>query len=118
MTSRLANNPRFHSAISAFQSEARARANELRTAYEHHRFADVASEAQWLKGAAGSLGYDVVTDPAAALERAATAGEATNVREHLSDVLDLIDAMASPNIRSGQDTDGLEDEGTSRVSEA
>ena len=50
---------------------------------------ELASLAHWLKGSAGSVGFDSFTDPAAVLERFALDGDGEGAREQLLLVLDM-----------------------------
>jgi PAS domain S-box-containing protein len=69
LVSRLADRPRLHSAIRKFT----ARLNEQLDAMEHacaiRDMEELAALAHWLKGAAGTVGYDAFTEPSAELEQ-------------------------------------------------
>jgi HPt (histidine-containing phosphotransfer) domain-containing protein len=58
----------------------------------------VASFAHWLKGSAGSMGYDAFTEPALALEQAAKAGEL----ERAAEALKAVQALAARVVPPGE----------------
>ncbi|MCK5516113.1 MAG: Hpt domain-containing protein [Desulfobulbaceae bacterium] len=60
---------------------------------------EIAALAHWLKGAGGTVGFDVFTEPAAQLEVAAKAGEKAEVLHALTDLHSLADRIVSPEIQ-------------------
>jgi CheY-like chemotaxis protein len=62
------HNPRFHDIVSKFAAKLDLRLQDLDLALEQGDFAALASFAHWLKGSAGSVGFDAFTQSAAELE--------------------------------------------------
>ena len=94
--SRLAENPRFHRAISSFADTANARAEALRKAYVGKNFEEIMHHAQWIKGAAGSVGFDDFNDVAANLEQAADARNIEGIERLTPELLSLIANIELP----------------------
>jgi PAS domain S-box-containing protein len=68
LVSRLANRPRLHSSIRKFTSRLASQLDAMDTAWQAGELVELAALAHWLKGAAGTVGYDAFTEPAAELE--------------------------------------------------
>lgn len=68
LVSRLANRPRLHSSIRKFTGRLAEQLDAMDAAWHTGELEQLAALAHWLKGAAGTVGYDVFTDPAAELE--------------------------------------------------
>ena len=68
LVSRLANRPRLHSSIRKFTSRLASQLDAMDTAWQAGDLAELAALAHWLKGAAGTVGYDAFTEPSAELE--------------------------------------------------
>ncbi|MEM7468854.1 MAG: ATP-binding protein [Pseudomonadota bacterium] len=96
VVSRLADNPRFHRAISAFAAEAADRAELIKQAYENDDLASLKDHAQWLKGAAGSVGFDDFNDVAANLELAAESNNIESLQRLAPELVELISNIESP----------------------
>jgi signal transduction histidine kinase/ActR/RegA family two-component response regulator/HPt (histidine-containing phosphotransfer) domain-containing protein len=75
VVSRLAGEPRFASLVARFAERLPARIAELRAAVDAGNGPEVADIAHWLKGSAGSVGFDAFTAPARDAENAARAGD-------------------------------------------
>ena len=75
IVSRLAGNPRFHSAINKFVVRLQAQYQQMQTAWGGADLEQLAVLVHWLKGAAGTVGYDAFTEPAKELEQMAKAGQ-------------------------------------------
>jgi HPt (histidine-containing phosphotransfer) domain-containing protein len=91
VVSRLTGNPRFASVVSSFAQRLPERLAALRAAHVRGDAEVCADIAHWLKGSAGSVGYDAFTEPARKAEQAARAGELAAVGEQL----DLIEALGA-----------------------
>ena len=72
--SRLAGNKRLRPAVRKFAARLNEQLLAFERAYSARDFAELASLAHWLKGAAGTVGYDEFTEPATRLEQAAKEG--------------------------------------------
>ncbi|MDH5535637.1 MAG: ATP-binding protein, partial [Betaproteobacteria bacterium] len=71
LISRLANKPRLIPAIQKFTGRLNDQLNAMQRAWDERNFTELAALAHWLKGAAGTVGYDAFTVPAAELEKMA-----------------------------------------------
>ncbi len=94
--SRLAGNKRLRPAVRKFA----ARLDEQLLAFERacsaSDFAELASLAHWLKGAAGTVGYDEFTDPATRLEQAAKEGAAADLHAVMAELRALAARLEVP----------------------
>ncbi|TVO53273.1 hybrid sensor histidine kinase/response regulator [Denitromonas halophila] len=72
--SRLEANPRLHSVIGKFIQRMHEQLPRIEAAHRAADFTELAGLAHWLKGAAGTVGFDDFTEPATELEAAAKAG--------------------------------------------
>ncbi|MFS0757538.1 response regulator [Noviherbaspirillum sp. 1P10PC] len=68
LLSRLANRPRLHNSIRKFTSRLAEQLDAMDAAWQARDLAALAALVHWLKGAAGTVGYDAFTDPSAELE--------------------------------------------------
>jgi PAS domain S-box-containing protein len=95
--SRLAANPRLRPAVRKFA----ARLHEQVLAFEHALFTEnleeLAQLAHWLKGAAGTVGYDDFTDPATRLEQAIRDRAMAEVESLIAQVRSLADRLEIPH---------------------
>ncbi len=74
LRSRLAGNPRMHGTIRRFGERLDERLADLRESARRRELPALAQHAHWLKGAAGTVGFDAFTEPAGQLEALALAG--------------------------------------------
>jgi HPt (histidine-containing phosphotransfer) domain-containing protein len=70
----------------------------------------VQSEAHWLKGAGGTVGFAAFTEPARALEQAAKGGSANQASEILQAICEIQSRIASPAIHNATNSDSCGDE--------
>ena len=68
-----ANNPRFRPIVEKFVRRLGDQLDAMSKAWEARNFEELAGLGHWLKGAGGTVGFDVFTAPAAALEQLAKA---------------------------------------------
>jgi PAS domain S-box-containing protein len=94
--SRLAANTRLRSAVRKFAGRLREQMVEFEQACETQDFQQLAQLAHWLKGAAGTVGYDDFTKPAAKLEQLAKAGDAAEIVNAMAEVRSLAARIESP----------------------
>ena len=80
------DDPEFQEIVNGFVIRLHERVQEMRSAFENGDMAELAELAHWLKGAGGSLGFDVFTSPAAALQASAENGERPISAEHLQSI--------------------------------
>ncbi len=71
--------PQFAQLAERFVARLGGKLDEMTDAWTENRFKDLAELAHWLKGAGGTVGYDVFTKPARRLESAAKAGDGQGV---------------------------------------
>ena len=82
ITSTLAGtNPRFENLIVRFVDRLKDQLESMEVAVTQQDFAAVAALAHWLKGAGGTVGFDVFTEPARELEDAAKRGDHQQVAQ-------------------------------------
>jgi len=96
VVSRLAGQARLTPIIRKFVERLRERLTEVDVARTNGNGQQVADFAHWLKGSAGSMGYDAFTEPAARLERAAKAGEMGEAGRLLGEVHALAERIVPP----------------------
>ena len=74
IVSRWASNPKFHPIITNFTQRLEEQLGAMEKAWQEKDYKELESLAHWLKGAGGTVGFDVFTEPALALEQYAKAG--------------------------------------------
>ncbi len=75
IVSRLASNPKLRPTIEKFVSRLGQKLEAMQVALEAGDAGELADLGHWLKGAGGTVGFDVFTEPAETLERLAREGE-------------------------------------------
>ena len=98
VSSRLESNPRFHPTIHRFITKLQEQVAIMNTMLQQQNMAELALLAHWLKGSAGTVGYDDFTEPAKQLEADAKAGHIKNVTRTLQYIQDRVDAIVPPQI--------------------
>jgi signal transduction histidine kinase/CheY-like chemotaxis protein/HPt (histidine-containing phosphotransfer) domain-containing protein len=96
VVSRLAGNPRLAAIVAGFVIRLPGRIAEMRAAFDAHNGDAVADLAHWLKGSAGSVGFDVFTAPARRLETAARAGEIAQAGAAIAEIEALAARVVPP----------------------
>jgi CheY-like chemotaxis protein/HPt (histidine-containing phosphotransfer) domain-containing protein len=99
IVSRLAGKPRLQPILRKFVESLHQRVAEMREVEERADYKQVASFAHWLKGSAGSMGYDAFSKPAKDLEVAAMAADEAMVKQLLDEVRRMADAVVAPEIQ-------------------
>jgi len=97
VVSHLAQNVRLAPVVRRFADRLAEQLAALGEAASSHDFAEVAALAHWLKGAAGTVGYDDFTEPAERLEQHAKAEEETQILSSLSEIQDLSKRLVMPD---------------------
>ena len=97
IVSRLARDKRFVPTVRRFAVRLEEQLAALDQAASNHDFAEIAALAHWLKGAAGTVGYDAFTEPATQLEQHAKAEAETQIRPLLSVIRELSKRLAMPD---------------------
>ena len=95
--SRLEGKPRLHTVIEKFVKRMQDQQPQFEAAHASGDFATLSDMAHWLKGAAGTVGFDQFTEPARELENAAKAGDSKACARSLRVIGDLIARMQAPD---------------------
>jgi CheY-like chemotaxis protein len=96
--SRLANrSARIRATVAKFAGRLNEQLDEMDSAWQARDFAKLAALAHWLKGSAGTVGYDDFTTPAKNLEELAKAGSEDGVDEALAALRGLSRRLAVPD---------------------
>ncbi len=80
------SNPKFARIISNFVDRLHNQVQAMDTAYSEHDCDAMAKLAHWLKGAGGTVGFDVFFEPASELEAAAKAGNLPLMKQQLEQI--------------------------------
>ncbi len=94
--SRLGSNPKFRKVILQFTEKLKRELARAQTAWEREDLKELALIAHWLKGAAGTVGFDPFTEPAAKLEHLAKTDQREQAGEMLRHVKRLSEAIVPP----------------------
>ena len=86
LVSRLAGHPRMQVLIDRFVSQLLEADGVMHKAWEAGDFEVLAKRSRWLKGSAGTLGFDEFTEPAEELESCVEAGEKNRIPELLGQI--------------------------------
>ena len=89
LLSRLADKPRLHSAIRKFAARLEEQLDAMEQAWRTRDLTELASLAHWLKGAAGTVGYDAFTKPAMELEQWVKAGTEEKIEDAIQSLRGL-----------------------------
>ncbi|MEZ5627418.1 MAG: ATP-binding protein [Rhodocyclaceae bacterium] len=100
--SRLESNPRLHPVIDKFVHRMQAQLPAIVAAHQAHDLAELATLAHWLKGAAGTVGFDVFNEPAAELEAAARTADDDACARAVRTIADLTARMQTPTGNTAQ----------------
>ena len=92
---RVAHSDAMEEVLHLFHEELLGRVDELSTAIAEGDFTTVARTAHWLKGSAGSMGYDRFTAPAATLEKTAHEANASQCELLIDEITQLVDEIQS-----------------------
>jgi PAS domain S-box-containing protein len=94
--SRLAGHPKLGAVARTFGLKLPGEVIKMQAALKSQSFVDLSELAHWLKGAAGSVGYDVFTEPAQRLEKAAKTMDSQLASEMLLVVGSLATRLVLP----------------------
>jgi PAS domain S-box-containing protein len=97
ITSRLAGDKRLVPIVHKFLRKLHERLAEVRELQARNDYREIANFAHWLRGSAGSMGYDAFTTPAAELEAAAKDAQDEQVALLLSDVREMARRVVAPD---------------------
>ncbi|MFO7543374.1 MAG: ATP-binding protein [Thiobacillus sp.] len=96
VVSRLGNNLRLRPAVEKFIDRLGGQLDAMESAWKAQDFKTLAELAHWLKGAGGTLGFDVFTEPAKQLEQLAKAGTEDGLNEVIGELRDLTSRIVRP----------------------
>jgi HPt (histidine-containing phosphotransfer) domain-containing protein len=101
----------FHEIVVDFVDRLDSRLDGIERALASADFEQVRSEAHWLKGAGGTVGFAAFTDPAAALEKAAKTGDSDGAAELLETIQQIHSRIVVPGLSGARSpvTDGAQD---------
>jgi len=88
------SNPRFAKVISRFVSRLSEQLQAMDAAYSNRDVEALAKLAHWLKGAGGTVGFDVFNEPATELESAAKGSDLTAIEKKLQEIHRLATRIA------------------------
>jgi PAS domain S-box-containing protein len=94
--SRLAGETRLGNTLRKFVARLQDRIVEAQAAVQARDAAAIAGFAHWLRGSAGSLGYDAFARPALELERAAKSGDTVQAARLFAEVRSLAGRVVAP----------------------
>jgi PAS domain S-box-containing protein len=94
--SRLAGETRLGNTLRKFVARLQDRMVEAQAAVQARDAAAIAGFAHWLKGSAGSLGYDAFARPALELEQAAKSGDTAQAARLFAQVRSLAERVVAP----------------------
>jgi CheY-like chemotaxis protein len=100
VTSRLAGHPKLGAVARTFGLKLPGEVIKMEAALKSEAFHELSELAHWLKGAAGSVGYDLFTEPAQRLERAAKANDGALAAEMFTVVACLASRVELPIIQT------------------
>jgi PAS domain S-box-containing protein len=108
VVSRLMFNSKFHGPILKFINKLDEQVIKMEQALKNRDLEQLAGLAQWLKGAAGTVGYDDFTEPSAKLERFAKSRQVEQAGQMLEKVKSLSVAILPPIMKNDHEaTQGL-----------
>ena len=102
LISRLANRPRLHSSIRKFTSRLASQLDAMDAAWQAGDLVELAALAHWLKGAAGTVGYDAFTEPSAELEERIARADSAAISASLQELRGLQSRIVEPEAPADQ----------------
>ncbi len=112
IVSRLAaGNPRFRPLIERFTQRLEEQLEAMEQAWLGKDFDELKALAHWLKGAGGTVGFDVFTKPAQRLEQCAINGEQEKAGEFIAELRRLSGRITTEDVADGVVDDSAGDEG-------
>jgi HPt (histidine-containing phosphotransfer) domain-containing protein len=96
VVSRLAGNARLRPAVAKFVDRLPGQLDAMENAWKTQDFKALTELAHWLKGAGGTVGFDVFTEPAKQLEVLAKAETEGGLNEVIGELRDLTSRIVRP----------------------
>lgn len=97
LVSRLAKHQRLHKTIGKFAATLQSKIAAMDEAVQNEDYPEVAGLAHWLKGSAGTVGYDSFTQPATELEEHAMQQNLKKTQESFNIVKDMSLLVVTPD---------------------
>jgi len=107
VVSRLANNQKFHRVISHFVERLYEKMMEMEKLLEANDYQEIALLAHWLKGAGGSVGFDLLSELAIELEDAAKISNRDEVATIVRRLRGIVDRVVNPADNSDETSDSI-----------
>jgi len=104
VVSRLADHPQLKKTVLKFVQKLDQEMIVMQEAVVNERYEDLAALAHWLKGAAGTVGYDDFTKPAADFERSVKLGDQEMVKRQFA----ILQNMAGNIVKPQENQAGME----------
>jgi signal transduction histidine kinase/CheY-like chemotaxis protein/HPt (histidine-containing phosphotransfer) domain-containing protein len=106
IVSRLAAaNPRLWAIVARFVDRLDEQLGAMESAWKAKDFNELAELAHWLKGAGGTVGYDVFTDPALRLEEQAKGRSSEGIDQIIWELRELADRLVIPDAENAAHSD-------------
>ncbi|MCP5068539.1 MAG: Hpt domain-containing protein, partial [bacterium] len=96
VTSRLASNPTFVPTLEKFVTRLGTKLLSMEASVEANDFEQLAALAHWLKGAAGTIGFDTFTEPAETLELLAKERKQAELEGAVDEIRALVERIQLP----------------------
>lgn len=96
--SRLETQPRLHKIITSFVTNLPIRIDQMHQELLNERLGDLAASAHWLKGSAGSVGFDAFTEPARTLEESSNSDDLAAAQIAMAAIGKLADRVVGPEV--------------------
>ncbi len=101
----LVKDPAFRPIIAKFIDRLPERLEKMCDAWDHRDYVELKEQAHWLKGAGGTVGFGVFTEPAKRLEGLAQDKCESELENALSDLIDLaVRIRLDPDLPSAEET--------------
>jgi PAS domain S-box-containing protein len=95
--SRFHDHPKLRGTVARFVPRLHEKMEELEASFEQRDLVAVAKLAHWLKGAAGTVGFDGFNEPAAVLEVMAKEGKETEIEASLRELRAMVESVVAPD---------------------
>ncbi|MCP4340447.1 MAG: response regulator [Desulfobulbaceae bacterium] len=99
--SRFADQPKFHRPVLHFVEKLKEQVVNMEHAWQRRDMSELAEFASWLKGSAGTVGYDDFTEPAKMLEDYARTGKTEQTAQVIEQIRWLSKAVVGPETTEG-----------------
>jgi HPt (histidine-containing phosphotransfer) domain-containing protein len=96
IVSRLADQPKFHRLISQFGQKLGEQITLMEESWQRRDMTELEDFAHWLKGSAGTLGFDEFTEPASKLETYINSANTEEVEQTVKHIRAMADAVEIP----------------------